>query len=205
MVAELKKQRYVYYHCTGHRGKCPEPYTRKETLITEFASTLSQLVVPQEILAWLTDEVNASDFTQAVAREKTVKRHEAEVRCLRDRLNTLYEDRLDGTITKAFYEAKSATIQAQITDLQTKIISNRDTDLPPLTTALDIAQQTSNACKEATWKDAQLRTTLLEPFELLRRSNQASTNGINGNDGSTPDFGIGSPRRGFRTTILTGF
>ncbi len=25
LVGELKKQKYVYYHCTGHRGKCPEP------------------------------------------------------------------------------------------------------------------------------------------------------------------------------------
>src|ERR1039458_765814 len=26
LVGELKKGRYVYYHCTGNRGKCPEPY-----------------------------------------------------------------------------------------------------------------------------------------------------------------------------------
>src|SRR5713101_7622733 len=31
-VGELKKGRYVYYHCTGNRGKCPEPYTREEIL-----------------------------------------------------------------------------------------------------------------------------------------------------------------------------
>ena len=30
MVGEVKKGRYVYYHCTGYRGKCPEPYTREE-------------------------------------------------------------------------------------------------------------------------------------------------------------------------------
>lgn len=51
MVAELKKERYVYYHCTGHRGKCPEPYTRQEALIDEFASALGELVVPQR--SWI--------------------------------------------------------------------------------------------------------------------------------------------------------
>ncbi len=25
MVGELKKGKYVYYHCTGYKGKCPEP------------------------------------------------------------------------------------------------------------------------------------------------------------------------------------
>ena len=53
MVAELKKGRYVYYHCTGHRGKCPEPYTRQEALIDEFAGVLGELVVPREVLDWL--------------------------------------------------------------------------------------------------------------------------------------------------------
>ena len=30
MVGEIKKNRYVYYHCTGYKQKCPERYTREE-------------------------------------------------------------------------------------------------------------------------------------------------------------------------------
>ena len=26
IVGEMKKQRYVYYHCSGYKRKCPEPY-----------------------------------------------------------------------------------------------------------------------------------------------------------------------------------
>ena len=83
----------------------------------------------------------------------------------------------------------------------------------PLTTALDIARMTSNACnafreqndeaqrqllttllKEATWQDGGLRTTLLEPFEQLRRSNQRSTTNNNGNNESGRDLTIWLPR-----------
>ena len=32
ITAEIKKARYVYYHCTGHRGKCELPYFREEDL-----------------------------------------------------------------------------------------------------------------------------------------------------------------------------
>jgi DNA invertase Pin-like site-specific DNA recombinase len=35
LVGELKKGRYVYYHCTGHKGKCPEPYTREEVMLDQ--------------------------------------------------------------------------------------------------------------------------------------------------------------------------
>ncbi len=57
LVGELKKGKYVYYHCTGNRGKCPEPYTRQEVLAREFASLLHELVIPQAILDWLGDAV----------------------------------------------------------------------------------------------------------------------------------------------------
>lgn len=29
-VSEVNNGRYVYYHCTGYKGKCPEPYTRED-------------------------------------------------------------------------------------------------------------------------------------------------------------------------------
>ena len=50
LVGELKKGKYVYYHCTGNRGKCMEPYTRQEVLTREFGNVLQELVIPQAIL-----------------------------------------------------------------------------------------------------------------------------------------------------------
>ena len=32
MVGELKEQRFVHCHCAGHKGKCPDPYTREVIL-----------------------------------------------------------------------------------------------------------------------------------------------------------------------------
>src|SRR5262245_56473753 len=51
----------MYYRCTGHRGKCPEPYTRQETIVDAFASTLSELVIPEAVLDWLADAVTSTD------------------------------------------------------------------------------------------------------------------------------------------------
>jgi DNA invertase Pin-like site-specific DNA recombinase len=209
LVAELKKGRYVYYHCTGHRGKCPEPYTRQEALIDEFAGTLGELVVPKEVLEWLAKEVTSSDQTQQAAQATAIKRYEGDLARLRHRLNVLYEDRLDGRIAKTFYDEKSKATQDHIAETERKLSAARSADLPPLTAGLDILRLTSNAChafraqpepeqrklltmmlKEAQWKDGRLQTTLLEPFELLRRSNQAKVNGINGKGGAESSFEI---------------
>ncbi len=40
-TAELKKGKYIYYHCTVFRGKCPERFVREEVLEEKFASLLS--------------------------------------------------------------------------------------------------------------------------------------------------------------------
>ena len=40
MVGELKKGRYICYHRTGYKGKCPEPYTREEVLEKSFTAVL---------------------------------------------------------------------------------------------------------------------------------------------------------------------
>lgn len=77
LVGELKKGRYIYYHCTGNRGKCPEPYTRQEVLTREFSGVLKQLVIPGPILAWLGDAVVSSDRTEQAARGQAIEKLQA--------------------------------------------------------------------------------------------------------------------------------
>jgi hypothetical protein len=57
LVGEIKKSRYIYYHCTGNRGKCPEPYTRQEIFSGAFVGILQELVIPPPILEWLGNTV----------------------------------------------------------------------------------------------------------------------------------------------------
>jgi site-specific DNA recombinase len=198
MVAELKKGRYIYWHCSGRRGKCPEPYTREEALIEEFAGILGELVVPREALDWLSQEVSSSDQTQHAARAAAIKRCEAGLRRLQHRLNTLYGDRLHERITKTFYDEKSQTIQEQIAELERKLTATNSGRhrllnaqcLPCVPARPEPAQRKllTMMLKDAQWKDGVLHTTLLEPFELLRCSNRANTNGINGKKETPTQF-----------------
>ena len=88
-VGELKKGTYVYYHCTGNRGKCPEPYTRQEVLTREFANLLRGLVIPQPILEWLGDAVLTSDRTEQAARAQTIKKLQARYDQIQARIGTM--------------------------------------------------------------------------------------------------------------------
>lgn len=105
---ELKKRKYVYYHCTGNRGKCEEPYTRQEILAREFAEVLQELVIPQPILEWLGNAVLTSDQTEQAARAQAIKKLQARYEQIQARIETMYMDKLDGRITQEFFDKQSA-------------------------------------------------------------------------------------------------
>ncbi len=108
MVGEIKKGQYVYYHCTGNRGKCPEPYTPQKLLADEFANTFRDLVISQPVLEWLGDAVLESDRTEHAAREQSIKRLQARSEQIQARINTMYLDKLEARITQEFFD-KQAT------------------------------------------------------------------------------------------------
>jgi DNA invertase Pin-like site-specific DNA recombinase len=192
LVAEVKKGRYVYYHCTGYRGKCLEPYTREERLIEQFACNLEELVIPPEVTEWLQATYLQSDLTERAARDRTIKQHQAQFERLEARIETLYMDRLDGRINPAFYDAKAGEFRAQQQAILRKIEQIRSSSTP-VEDALNLMQLTSQAAtlfrqqngheqrrllrtlvKNAAWQGGELRLEFEEPFEILRGSNRAN-------------------------------
>ena len=203
MVGELKKGKYLYYHCTGNRGKCPEPYTREEILTDKFAAVLQELVIPKAILDWLDDAVLASDRTERAAREDAVRRLQFRYDQIAVRINTMYMDKLDGRITQDFFDEKAGTFRAEQEVLLRKIANIRDSAPAPVDQAIDMLQLTSRAAESfamqpsderrrllrvmvetASWQGGELRTTLFEPFEILRHSNSATARNENANNQS---------------------
>jgi site-specific DNA recombinase len=208
-VGELKKGKYVYYHCTGNRRKCQEPYTRQEILRGAFASILEELVIPPPILEWLGDTVLESDRTEQAAREQAVKRLKAQHDHLEARIETMYMDKLDGRITQEFFDRNSATWRGEQEALLRKIRNIQTAAPAPIDQAVDMLRLTSRASElflqqpaaeqrrllhvvfeKATWQDGALGTTLFEPFEILRHSNQERYTKEKEKAGSGRDLGI---------------
>jgi len=143
LVGEIKKKRYVYYHCTGYRGKCAEPYTREEILEGQFAEGLRELVIPSPILQWLQEELVASDMSERAGREQTLRRDQAELDRIQSRLDVLYDDRLDGRIDAGTYDKKAGEIRQQKDRLHRRLAEAQPALLPPLSQAIDLMALTA--------------------------------------------------------------
>jgi site-specific DNA recombinase len=51
LTGDVQKEKYVYYRCTGHRGKCGLPRFREEDIINRLGEPLKALQVPSEIVS----------------------------------------------------------------------------------------------------------------------------------------------------------
>jgi hypothetical protein len=108
LVGEIKKRRYVYYHCTGFKGRCPEPYVREEVIASHFTAVLDRLAFDDEVLAWVRAALLASHADEKREHEAAIGRLQAEYNRLQARIDAMYVDKLDGRIDAGFFDRMAA-------------------------------------------------------------------------------------------------
>jgi hypothetical protein len=79
VVGEIKKQRYVYYHCTGYADKCRSNpasfrrrYVREEVLERQFALLLGRLQFDDEVLSWVREALHVSHADKRREQEEAI-------------------------------------------------------------------------------------------------------------------------------------
>jgi len=107
VTGEFKKGKYVYYRCTGHRGKCDLPRFREEELAQRLGEPLKGLQMPEEIVSRIVTAIR-KDQQQSVSKTKTERsRLEARLATIHKHMDDAYTDKLNGKITEDFWERRS--------------------------------------------------------------------------------------------------
>jgi len=113
VTAEIKKEKYTYYHCTGYRGKCELPYMREELLGERLGQILQDIYIPDDVLAQLqqglTESRQRSDSDKKQQREKLQQR----LSTIRHRIDQIYMDKLDGKVSEEFWQRKTTEWQME--------------------------------------------------------------------------------------------
>jgi site-specific DNA recombinase len=186
MVGEVKKDRYVYYHCTGYKGRCDEPYVREEILEKQFSEVLGRLSFDEEVLTWIRDALRASHADEKREHEAAIGRLRAKYDRLQARVHAMYVDKLDGKVDSAFFERMSAEWQAQQDYCLREIERHQTADRAYLEEGVLLLELARSAQRlferqqsrekrrllnyvvsNSTWKGKKLEVTLRQPFDLL--------------------------------------
>jgi site-specific DNA recombinase len=186
LVGEIKKGRYVYYHCTGAKGKCPEPYVRQEILEERFAEVLMALVFDDEVMEWVARALRESHRDERRFHEEAIARLHTEHQRLQDRLDGMYVDKLDGRVDAGFFDRKAAEWRGEQDRLLRTIEEHRSaskTYFDEGARLLDLARQAHRLFREqiasekrrllnfvlsnCIWKEGKLHVNYRQPFEML--------------------------------------
>ncbi len=111
VTAELKKARYIYYRCTGFRGKCELPYFREEVLAER--QVLKNIHIPDAVLTQLEKCLLTDKGREEAIRRQQSERLQQRLSAARRPLDQAYLDKLDGKISEDFWARKSAEWQAE--------------------------------------------------------------------------------------------
>ncbi len=126
LTAERKKAKYVYYHCTGGRGKCKEPYIREEELMRQFGQALQAVQIDERVLGWLVNALKVSFKDEKEHHQQAISRLQSEYTRIQQRIDTMYEDRLDGRISAELFERKHAEFDERMQVTERDILKHRN-------------------------------------------------------------------------------
>ena len=193
VVGEIKKQRYVYYHCTGYADKCQgnpatcrRKHVREEALETQFTELLGRLRFDDEVLEWVREALHASHADERREHEEAIKRHQAEYKRLDERIHAMYVDKLDGLVDAAFFERMSNQWREEQNRCLREIERLQAADRSYIEEGVQLLDLARNAQRlfamqeprekrrllnfllsNCTWKDGEVVTTFRQPFDLL--------------------------------------
>ena len=200
VVGEIKKQKYIYYHCTGYADKCrDEPgscrrkYVREEVLEQQFAELLGQLRFDDEVLEWLRQALHASHADERREHGEAIKRLQAEHRRLGERISATYIDKLDGKIGGDFYDKMAGEWREEQRRLQRDIERHQEAEQSYMDEGVQILElaQTAQRLFERqtarekrrllnfvlsnyTWEYGEMVATFRQPFDLLAKTAAAA-------------------------------
>jgi hypothetical protein len=126
VTAELKKKKYVYYRCTGHRGPCALPRFREQEIAERFGHVLEDVRIPEEVVRGIGASLQRVHVQarSEVAQERV--RMERELAALRSHMDAAYTDKLDGKIVEDFWQRKQADWQAEEMRLRSRIAGQEE-------------------------------------------------------------------------------
>jgi site-specific DNA recombinase len=193
IVGEIKKQKYIYYHCTGYVDKCQgnpascrRRYVREEVLEQQFSALLGRLQFDDEVLAWVPEALHASHADKRQEQEQAITRLRAEWDRLQKRLDAMYVDKVDGRVDAAFFNKMSAEWRAEQERCQREIDRHQEADKSYMDEGVQILELAGNAQKlferqeprqkrrllnfvlsSCTWENGEVVANFRQPFDLL--------------------------------------
>ena len=201
LSAIIKKEKYIYYHCTGYKGDCGERYVREEVLSAQFLDALRAISFDAGTLQLMRDSLRSSFDDEQEYHAEAVKRLEDECAKIQKRIDQMYLDKLDGMIDTAFFERHAGEWRERQRALRHKIEDHERANQAYLDEGILLLELAHEAprlfegqppaeqqrllkfvLQNSTWADEKLNVTWRQPFDILAESSKSADRNSGGLD-----------------------
>lgn len=172
MTAEIKKGKYIYYHCTGYHGKCGNTYVRQEVLDGLFGDALAQIRIGSDVVEDIKRALKDSKRDQTEHRQKSTKALKSRQSRLQSMIDNAYEDKLNGTITAELWSRKSAEWEDELVSVRQELAALENASMDYYQLGVQILELANSAydkyLKQSAEQKAQLVRTILSNSTFTR-------------------------------------
>jgi site-specific DNA recombinase len=122
ITPEIKKGKYIYYHCTeSKQGKHGAKWIREEELTKQLSETFRGLKIPQEVLDDMVDTLKQSHEDKQKFHSDLFNNYKSEYEKYQSRIDAMYLDKLDRKISASDYERRLIVYQNKQEELQMRM------------------------------------------------------------------------------------
>lgn len=106
VVGEIKKGKYIYYHCSNGKNSCKKEYVREEVIEEAVGAVLKAIEPTEEQYQWLHSILKLSHEEQEVFHEESVARLQKDLHQATKKLDRIYDDFLEGLLDESAYRRR---------------------------------------------------------------------------------------------------
>ena len=170
ITAEIKKNKYIYYRCTGFRGKCGQPYVREEDLRRKFGNVVKAIQIGEEKLEWLREALKMSHLDEKAYHGKKIKELQARYNKFQNRIDQAYVDKLDKKISEDFWLVKTQDWKKDQEDVALRLKAHQNANMNYMWDGLKIMELAEKAyalfMKQDAFEQARLLKIILSNCDL---------------------------------------
>jgi len=128
VLGEIKKRKYIYYHCTFSKGRHPgeNNYTKEDRIAMLFEDSVRRIAISNEKVEWAKHILAESNGSHLKAQKQKTSALLTQKARLENRLSKLYDLRIDGSIDDIAFGKKKIDYETQLDGVNLAIKQNQD-------------------------------------------------------------------------------
>ena len=105
LTGEIKKGKYIYYHCTGNKGgNCKRDYINETEIDKAISGVLKLIVIPNEIRNNIAEKLKELHYKKSGYSKEVKSNIHKQITIIEQRIENLFKEKLDGIIEQEQYQ-----------------------------------------------------------------------------------------------------